>query len=834
MSEQILVLGFYDRDNIGDDTYKDVIPLIFKNSNVSISFKCMDDITHIPSETSIIICGGGDIINDYFMKKAVILLQSFIGKVYALSVGIPYNSCTYYLNMFDHVFVRSTTDFELASSIIGSKNVSYLIDIATLLLPKIVEKPKSICNYFLPKKKKLALCLAQPCFYNNNKKTELLNSLINCLIKFTNKYTNIEIHLLAFNQHYQNENECDYFLNDTIEKLLLNRGIACINHKNHKNINTPIDMLQFFKNNIDIALCMRYHSVIFSLMTKTRFIPLYVSQKINNILKDINYDESFIYKMQTCENYQPIELNEDKLYKQLCLAFKTPSHFTISSNTLDMNIYDINNIIMNKKQKHLLIKKEFRSLDTVVEECKEKLSKYFNKTINIYEEQLLLNLNNKSPLYIARFICYIITYKITHPCIWGLLEQLKKPIILYDKIKYIWNEEFNHFNKSNESIIYYNKHTINRRVLLNIDYVLSNDFSNYHRSGWSYVLSGLINLDASRLLKSSNLLLDTYVDRSFHWGCDILENIGMLPYNKPWVGFIHHTFDNTHSEYNCNELFNNPLFVESLKNCKALIGLSEYLSKQLRIKCKELIDIPVYTLCHPTEFVDNLFTFDKFMNNPNKKIIQIGAWLRNPYTIYSLHVPLYFKKAVLKGREMDQYFMPPNLIKNIKNVLLKTDEHEEKIDGNCQVICRDKQVICRDKQYNTSVNKYCQGLYDMIIKNHISVEIIEHLSNEEYDELLSNNIVFLNLVDCSAVNTVIECIVRNTIIIINRHNALEELLGVDYPGFYNTLHEAWTIYSNNDLLKKTYLYLVNLDKTKYKLEAFIDQFQNIIENLAVL
>lgn len=829
---KILVIGFYDRLNIGDDTYKDVIPIIFKNSNVSICFKCMDDITNIPSDISIVICGGGDIINDYFMKKTVKLLQNFIGKVYALSVGIPYNSGAHYLNIFDHVFVRSVTDFNLASSVIGSKNVSYLIDIATLLLPKIIDKPISIFNCFLPKKTKIAICLAQPCFYNNNNKLSLLNSFINSIIKFYNRnYNNIEIHLIAFNQYNQNEAECDYFINDTIEKLLLNNGIYC---KNHKNIKKPIDMLNFFKNEIDIAICMRYHSVIFSLMTKKRFIPLYVSQKINNLLKDINYDENFIHEMPASQNYQPISIDENKLYKQLCLSLKTPGNFEIFPDAIKNNIQNIQNIIINQKQKYLPIKKIIKSFDIILLECQQKLSNYLNKTIDIYQEELLFNINNKSILNIARFICYIISSKTNHPCMWGLLEQLKKPIILFDTIKYIWNEEFKDFPLS-EKIISYNKHTINRRVLLNIDYVLSNDFSNYHRSGWSYVLSGLNNLDATKILRSSHLLLDTYVDRSFHWGCDILENTGVLPYNKAWLGFIHHTFDNTHSEYNCNVLFKNPLFIESLKNCKALIGLSEYLSKQLRIECNKLyhiikVKIPVYTLYHPTEFVDNLFTFHKFMNNPNKKIIQIGAWLRNPYAIYSLYAPKHLKKAVLKGREMDQYFIPPKCLEKLETILLKNEEKDQ--DQDCNAMCRDTGM-CRDKQHNTPTNKYCSGLYEMIIQNHNSVEIIEHVSNEEYDKLLSNNIVFLNLVDCSAVNTVIECIVRNTIIIINRHPALEELLGIKYPGFYNNLYEASTIITNNTSLLNIYLYLIKLDKNKYKLEVFVNQFQDIVEKISI-
>lgn len=103
MYMNILVLGFYDRKNIGDESYKISIPLLLGN-RCKITFKCMDDVYEIPKNTDIVICGGGDIINEYFMEKAVNILNNFNGVVYALSVGIPYSQNKRYLHLFDHVF----------------------------------------------------------------------------------------------------------------------------------------------------------------------------------------------------------------------------------------------------------------------------------------------------------------------------------------------------------------------------------------------------------------------------------------------------------------------------------------------------------------------------------------------------------------------------------------------------------------------------------------------------------------------------------------------------------------------------------------------------------
>jgi hypothetical protein len=110
-----------------------------------------------------------------------------------------------------------------------------------------------------------------------------------------------------------------------------------------------------------------------------------------------------------------------------------------------------------------------------------------------------------------------------------------------------------------------------------------------------------------------------------------------------------------------------------------------------------------------------------------------------------------------------------------------------------------------------------------------SVMVMDKVSNTEYDDLLSKNIVFLNLIDCSAVNTVIECIVRNTVLIVNRHSALEEMLGVNYPGFYDTIAAASQMCKDVHVINVIYNYLLRMNKERYTLAYFLDRFQDVIE-----
>jgi hypothetical protein len=70
------------------------------------------------------------------------------------------------------------------------------------------------------------------------------------------------------------------------------------------------------------------------------------------------------------------------------------------------------------------------------------------------------------------------------------------------------------------------------------------------------------------------------------------------------------------------------------------------------------------------------------------------------------------------------------------------------------------------------------------------VRFIQYVANREYDDLLSRSAVFVDLMDCSANNVIVDCIARGTPLLINRHPAAEEYLGADYPLFYDGMEMA--------------------------------------------
>ena len=371
-------------------------------------------------------------------------------------------------------------------------------------------------------------------------------------------------------------------------------------------------------------------------------------------------------------------------------------------------------------------------------------------------------------------------------------------------------------------------------------FISPSDFSGVHRSGWKYVTEGIWK---SMHDPTSPVLFDAFMDKSFHWSKEFLLEIGVLPYRRPWMGFIHHTPQTNcqwYSPYNVTQMVLDPVFQESLLTCRALIVMTNDLKSWLLAHLST--PVPVYVIDHPTEFVPSelMFNLDAFVSNEDRMVVQIGGWLRNPYHAYALrpHTSgkdvIKIQKAALKGKMMDSYFLPTQSVSD----LIVNDGSGGDNSTPCSGGYNNQYPGCSggysDDNTTTSdtwKNKYVEGLVHQLESNQTSVKVLERLSNSDYDKLLSENIVTLNLYEVAACNTVIECIVRNTPIIVNRLKGLEEVLGADYPLFYESLDEADTLCTDLNAIAAGYQHLRKLDKTRFTLDDFLVRMKAIVDEV---
>ncbi len=380
---------------------------------------------------------------------------------------------------------------------------------------------------------------------------------------------------------------------------------------------------------------------------------------------------------------------------------------------------------------------------------------------------------------------------------------------------------------------------------------MQSSYKGIHRSGWAYVVSGLAQLAQT----DADVFLDTYADSTFSWMHDILVYEKVLPYSQPWIAVFHHGMSNSES-FDVASAIAKPAFQASLHQCRCLITLSEDLKQKLEHGLAELqlsIAIPpVIALVHPTESVPRhaQFTMDAFTANQERKIIQIGSFYRNSYAIYALPLGggvdnddyannLALQKCHLRAKDSARYFKPADLFEKMASIDVSTDGSGDGSSGTisrsisgCPPISMSNGSISRSiSGAGTTNNVYVQGLIQAAEKMDASVTILEHVTHDDYDALLAQNIVFINLIDASAVNTLCETIVRNTPILVNPLPAVVEALGEYYPFYYSSLNEAAAKANSIELIQATTNYLEAMDKSKLQLDVFLNDFQAKVGSL---
>lgn len=857
---KFLMLGFYDRGNLGDEAFKTMFPLYFRYLgifDVECVFASTDDVDVIPKDVAAVVMAGGDTITPYFMEKVKRLLWKYTGPFYGISVGLPYDDDVKYLKMFDHVFVRSQYDAKIASDEIGARNVTYMPDVT---LTWQTTKAFAMSNPFvhMPSQRpglrtEIGVCLASPLL---RFKPTVFRGVVEALTSVLISRPQCRLHFFAFNTNMRSVKECDVIVMKQVHDEIACNPLHPQEFKNrmvlHDHDALPLDADRMINklSTMDMVVCMRYHSVMFSYMANTPFVTLSETKKIRTLLDDINYDKKCIVDASKYPEDSTSTLAIDLMKairhvldtrKGMMAHVQTPLAFTPLLLQRARSVLAEDAPFRTRYRIVKFVPQPTVSLDAVIQRACLNLGSFLESSINdtVLDSVQPLDIKQMDPLIMSRIICHAVTGNVDNRCLWGLKENMTKPHFnLRDAIQYIFQDHNSTTNKELVGMMankYYLQMPVKRRVFADIDPFACHTNSSVHRSGWSYVVNHMMNLNAREFERKPDLIIDTFADQTFHWAKESMEIAGNIPITKPWIGFLHHTFDTTHSEYNLVALFNDPVFLKSLETCRCLIALSEYLASQIRNALFSLgptcLDVKVKSLVHPTMFVSQKFTFEKFMRNPDKKIVQIGAWLRNPYSIYALPLPsatderynpLKLRKCALKGKQMQNYFMPPDFFVNF----YKQCKDMEGMGGVCGP---SEDTLCR--AYFD--NKYINGMYHKLLSDHNSVEVINTLSNDGFDELLTENIVFLDLVDASAVNTVIECIVRNTVLIVNRHPAVEELLGKDYPGFFDSLFEAAIIVGKEDTLKSIHEHMShNVDKKQLGISHFMERLQDVIEETA--
>jgi polysaccharide pyruvyl transferase WcaK-like protein len=799
---KILICGFYGHKNLGDDFYQLAFDRLLSGS-FQLTFQELSEIDKVDLTLyDAVVVGGGDLMNDFYGLKYEEVLSSYQGYKIAISVGFSFQDCTKrkYISYFDDIVMRSKRDLYSVNKIIGSIHTHYMSDLA-FNIPFVDFSPNDLMKdgtgknvgYFL-----VGSLLDNPSFMFP------LLSFTNFLI--TNGYI---IHLIPMHTEEGN-NSNDLRINDCIFRTFNYTG----NIVNHPDIQS-FDSLQDALKMIDYGLCIRYHGHVFCTRYGIPFLSIPITRKTEIFIDEIPYDTKYGADVKFDLNYNVTTFDtEDLKHKFNSLV----ANYTQIRKSLlfyaGICCSDKNKLISLLTNR---IKRKVASQELILLEPEAIYNKYLqlfsSKGVNIFTDKLTDMPEIISQQWIndtADNICYDLTKDPANDFNYGTRINLtESPHKLRDIIYYIYQVNLEK----------------TEHPKINMNYIKQDSFRGLHRAGWQYAIDSLYCYSGDH-----GVLLDTYLDRTFGWASNVLTSSGIIPYTNYWVGFLHHTFETEFSGNNCEALFSCSNFISSLPLCIGIFCLTDYLADLVRRRLMLIGfgNIKVESLHHPTVFPNLLFDVEAFSEDP--KVINIGSWYRNPVTINVVanHCvgDTNFKFQSLKGKRMNSNFCPDSFTVTFSN-------GEYQCNDNIWTRYFIKYVNGRSDEYSSQLFELLSEDRDnhegqTITKEELqpflqNVEVLEELKNGEYDLLLSKTVVFLDLVDASTANTILECIVRETPLIVNKIPPTVELMGEDYPLFYTSIQEAVGL-MNIDKIREGIEYMKTMDKERYRIDNFVDSF----------
>ena len=153
MAYRLKIIGYYKHSNFGDEQYKTSMTKLFSEYlqiDYSIEFIDCDCIYKENFyNDDIIIVGGGDILNPYFMDKIEKKFRNRQNIIIGLSVGLPYASIlvqTSKLEILDYIFIRTVQDLDVFTKYFHKDRIFYIPDVSYLLTPNYVFTKRMIAT----------------------------------------------------------------------------------------------------------------------------------------------------------------------------------------------------------------------------------------------------------------------------------------------------------------------------------------------------------------------------------------------------------------------------------------------------------------------------------------------------------------------------------------------------------------------------------------------------------------------------------------------------------------------------------------------------------------
>ncbi len=305
-----------------------------------------------------------------------------------------------------------------------------------------------------------------------------------------------------------------------------------------------------------------------------------------------------------------------------------------------------------------------------------------------------------------------------------------------------------------------------------------------HRSGWAF---------ATQILRTVHNpyapYFESILEKRFNWG-DWAggNNFQGSPITKPWLGIIHVPLEFPvwfHKGNSFLSIRETPRWKESAPFCKGLFTLSAWHKAQLEtlpeFNPANPQAIPIFPLFHPAEVVESIWNPEAYQTAFSKgesMLIQVGTSYRNLHALQNIPSGPY-KKVILRGAHPESFMT----------------------------------LHAQEEAYMQEQGIPFAPLTD--------IEFMDFVAPAPYDALFAQNVVLCEYYTLSASNTIVECMVRGTPLLINPLPPAVEYLGAEYPLYFTSYEEAASKAADPALVLAAHAYLMEKDMAFLSQENFL-------------
>lgn len=314
ITKYILIYGYYNRQNTGDDAFMEVFKWLYRDRTEHLVFCSPED--EIPAlKYEYIILGGGDVLNNYFIEP---LIKHFPNhKIYALGVGMPY--LVENLDIFTRIVARNRNFFGRDQEYYP--DLAFLLQYITNIAPSLVINQSNYtaanmiisapANSVRPTSRRMKIGVALPRTWYNPEYVaeyttfcEQLAYAFSCIIFLEDA----DLYFIPFCFN-ENERDADFYadLKYHVDKHVMNRfHLVEFAKSDPLNSHYVYETLEYI-NYMDFMICGRFHSHVFSMIHHKPFISLSCSRKCQLLMEETGMP---IHQIRTNHQDVPIAINK--------------------------------------------------------------------------------------------------------------------------------------------------------------------------------------------------------------------------------------------------------------------------------------------------------------------------------------------------------------------------------------------------------------------------------------------------------------------------------------------------------------------------------------------